>query len=322
MLLKTEEDVIAFARHLTGDNEIEYLGNKMRTWVYKEHEIRRQGRETPSCLVVSTNGEYLLFDTPDDKLSGRSLKSGHLEDTPFGSGRSKALAEFCSKVTGHELIHFGYVDFSGFMRGSFLVPKDRTEDHSFFVIEGPDGLSVFRGENPVQFVAEDTPLEEIEAPHFTEKAFWIGEEKRLDDPAISIRCQLNIVDEGEFLSLLEAKSIDEIDATHLAGLAALHDLPTRLGLNGIGFGGIDVNGPEFSFEITVNVADWKLFVTETRGQYEGCWGDQDWYPESPEEALFELALASNANDSPDMHGFEIIDWSPRTLSATEGTPEP
>lgn len=321
MLLKTEEDVLSFARHLTGDTEIEYLGSQTNTWVYKEHEILRQGRETPSLLVVSTNGEYLLFDSPEDRQAWRSLKSGHVEDTPFGTGRSGQLANFCSKVTGHELLHFGYVDFSGLMRGSFLVPKDRTEDHSFFVIEGPDGLSVFRGDNPVQFLPEDTPLEEIEAPQFTEKAFWTGKEQRFDDPAISIRCQLNIVDTEEFLSLLEAKSIDEIDATHLVRLAALHDLPTKLGLNGIGFGDIDVNGSEFNFEITVSVADWKLFVTEARGQYEGCWGDQDWYPESPEEALFELALASNANDSPDMHGFEIIDWSSGTRSAPEEAPE-
>ncbi|CAN0595675.1 unnamed protein product, partial [Laminaria digitata] len=164
------------------------------------------------------NGEYILFDKleSDDRVQ---LHAGHIEDTPFGTGRSKQLVEFAGNVTGHELQHSGYVDFSGLMRGSVLVPKDRSEDHSFFLIEGPSEISVFRGANPMQFLDEDEPIQDIKAPSFNEAPFWTGSEDRFDDPSIHIGCTLNITDVQAFLAQLEAASLAEVGASHLPRIA-------------------------------------------------------------------------------------------------------
>lgn len=55
-------------------------------------------------------------------------------------------------------------------------------------------------------------------------------------------------------------------------------------------------------------------VRASRNAYLAAWWDNTWLPASPAEALFELALGSNANPSPNEMGFEILEY-PETRSA-------
>ena len=63
-------------------------------------------------------------------------------------------------------------------------------------------------------------------------------------------------------------------------------------------------------EIAALVADPEKLFAAARQAYLECWSDDHWEPDHPEEALYELLLASNANPSPDVMGFAFEDWGP------------
>ena len=67
-----------------------------------------------------------------------------------------------------------------------------------------------------------------------------------------------------------------------------------------------------SYQLVVNarVSDKDGVIAAAKEAYAQSWGDASWVPESLEEALYEIVLASNPNPSPIDLGFEIVDWSP------------
>lgn len=64
-------------------------------------------------------------------------------------------------------------------------------------------------------------------------------------------------------------------------------------------------GDAFTLTVHGQVADYALFMAETRAAYQRCWFDDDWQPRSLDEAAFELLAASNESPSPDECGFNF-----------------
>jgi len=57
--------------------------------------------------------------------------------------------------------------------------------------------------------------------------------------------------------------------------------------------------------------------------YRAIWQDANWRPESYGEALFEIMVASNSTPSPDVAGYEIVDYGyPIDRSASFTPPRP
>lgn len=130
----------------------------------------------------------------------------------------------------------------------------------------------------------------------------------MSEKDIRIRTELMITDLSEFLGLLEAKNLDEVGPDHLARLARPADSVEAMGLSSLTHGEIDLQDDRLVFESSAIVADMEVFSASAQAQYEACWNDPDWRPGSPAEALFEILIASNANDSPASHGFYIVDY--------------
>lgn len=65
------------------------------------------------------------------------------------------------------------------------------------------------------------------------------------------------------------------------------------------------------FQVSAEIANPEDVLAAARDAYAETWQDMDWTPGSAEEALYEIALASNANPSPDECGFAFLDWAPR-----------
>jgi len=63
-------------------------------------------------------------------------------------------------------------------------------------------------------------------------------------------------------------------------------------------------------EVAAKVLDQDRLFAAARQAYLDCWSDEIWSPAHPEEALFELLFASNANPSPDQMGFAFEAWGP------------
>lgn len=56
--------------------------------------------------------------------------------------------------------------------------------------------------------------------------------------------------------------------------------------------------PKFRLQVEVEITcPDKLLMTAIE-RYQACWGDSEWVPLYPAEALFEILIASNANPSP------------------------
>ena len=314
--------IVDLVRHITGQDDVDYVQSGPSTWSSAQHEVRVGSSDETSFIVAAKMGEYAFYDTKADLEHGTARLQGHVEDTSLGNGRGKEIETFLGKITGTEVQHKGWIDFSGILRGSLYIPSDRAEPHAFFVIEGPgeDAVSVYRGDNPRHAIDGDFAFEEVQPENFQQDAFWSGSLRRLDDPAISVTCRLKLTNPDVFARFIGVDDPRSMDASHLANIVKLHDFPTNLGLSGIGMGNVSVDGDMLEFDITASVADWAVLVRETRLQFASCWGDREWYPSSPEDMLFEIGLGSNVNDSPDTLGFEIIDWKGNQIEDPSSTP--
>lgn len=73
-------------------------------------------------------------------------------------------------------------------------------------------------------------------------------------------------------------------------------------------------------EVAALVDDPERLFAAARNAYLKCWSDDRWQPGSPEEALYELLLASNMNPSPDVMGFAFEDWGPLAQNPSHPSP--
>lgn len=71
---------------------------------------------------------------------------------------------------------------------------------------------------------------------------------------------------------------------------------------------LSLKGEEVYLEVLAEVSDPRALTRAAREAYLEAWGDNTWLPASPREALFELALGSNANPSPADIGFEFLGY--------------
>jgi len=80
------------------------------------------------------------------------------------------------------------------------------------------------------------------------------------------------------------------------------------GIDRIWVSHLSVDGDQLYIEVSAQIADMGRLVRAAREAYLEAWWDNTWIPGTPQEALFELALGSNANPSPDEMGFEFVDF--------------
>lgn len=90
--------------------------------------------------------------------------------------------------------------------------------------------------------------------------------------------------------------------------------PQEAGIDRIRVSDLSAFGAQVYFEVSAEVSDMGRLIRAAREAYLEAWWDNTWFPCSPNEALFELALGSNANPSPDQMGFEFVDF-PETRHA-------
>lgn len=84
--------------------------------------------------------------------------------------------------------------------------------------------------------------------------------------------------------------------------------PQEAGIDRISVSDLSAFGAQVYFEVSAEVSDMGRLVRAAREAYLEAWWDNSWLPCSPNEALFELALGSNANPSPDEMGFEFVNF--------------
>ena len=77
--------------------------------------------------------------------------------------------------------------------------------------------------------------------------------------------------------------------------------------------------PKFRIHVDVEITCPDKLLMTAIGRYQACWGDPDWVPDNPADALFEILIASNANPSPNDIGLEILDMAKdcRTRASNE-----
>jgi hypothetical protein len=71
------------------------------------------------------------------------------------------------------------------------------------------------------------------------------------------------------------------------------------------------NDAGYDVELAVKgrLLDEAPFLAEAKDVYCENWGDEQWEPESMEEAFYELVLASNASPTPSDVGYSIVNWT-------------
>lgn len=72
------------------------------------------------------------------------------------------------------------------------------------------------------------------------------------------------------------------------------------------------DGPQMVLEVLVRVFNEARLVDEAQNCYEACWQDASWRPETMEEALYEVLVASNESPSPNECGYELVEMTPVT----------
>lgn len=118
---------------------------------------------------------------------------------------------------------------------------------------------------------------------------------------------LNISDEALFRSALDVPEGEHINETHLTeGLLRLPVSEAEAGLDSASVTHAILLDASLYIEVTAHISDPERLTRAARSAYLDCWGDDEWLPSGPCEAIFELALASNANPSPDEMGFEFV----------------
>jgi hypothetical protein len=132
---------------------------------------------------------------------------------------------------------------------------------------------------------------------------------------IRIGTLIRISDPEGFATEMGVKGGGDVTPAHLeAGMLRLPVDPASAGISSLSASSLIMEGDKAYFEVTAEVADMAAMVRAAREAYNECWWDNTWLPSSPQEALFEIALGSNANPSPSDMGFEFLDY-PQTRDA-------
>lgn len=118
---------------------------------------------------------------------------------------------------------------------------------------------------------------------------------------------IRVTDQNTFRADMGLSQEKEILPSDLE--ASMLNLPVdiqKAGIDRIWVSHLSLEGERIYFEVSAAVADMGRLVRAARDAYLEAWWDNSWVPSSPNEALFELALGSNANPSPAELGFEFV----------------
>lgn len=148
-------------------------------------------------------------------------------------------------------------------------------------------------------------FEEISKPF----ASGLAQETLMTPASVLIGVRVRVTDAETFQEAMEISEDSGISAADLE--AAMLRLPVEAaeaGIDRIRVSDVMSSQDDLYFEVSAEVSDPGRLVRAARNAYLEAWWDNTWIPCSPNEALFELALGSNANRSPDEMGFEFVEF--------------
>lgn len=125
---------------------------------------------------------------------------------------------------------------------------------------------------------------------------------------LGIGATIRVTDEEEFSAFLGKKPGERIGVLDMAPMIALGVLLEEAGLEKLAVTSLSIRGDLMRFEVQAQIKSMKSMVEASRDAYLENWFERAWLPNSPQTALFELCLASNANPSPSDIGFEFTDF--------------
>lgn len=304
----TEPDprAIDLAAHLLGMNNFTITEVSMFTWMAKAHFGKTDDGQH-FRLILGGHGAWELTFKDLGGAYMKSMTSGHIEETPAGVAARAAAVELGRKLTGHKVEVSGWMDFAGIAVGRHLKPTGDDDAHSFILLElSEDQYAIVKGDNP-------NPAFTDVLPEFEQKPFSQGMVSRFNTSRVSISSSINIIDQDAFCAAMGIERLNELTGDILARkMTTLAADAKCTGLSGLGCTDPVQENGFLKYDVHADVSDFGLLVSKARDRYEDCWGDDNWYPASPEDALYEVALASNANPSPDIMGFEFVSLNPVT----------
>jgi hypothetical protein len=291
---------IDLASYLVGPGSLQINEVQMFTWMAKAH-FGTTSDNRAFRLILAGHGAWEMAFKDDHGEYLKDTSSGHIENTPAGAQARQAAAELGRNLTGHNVDVCGWMDFSGLAVGRYLKPTGDDDAHSFVLLElSDDQYAIVHGDNP-------NPAFTDAPPKFEEEPFSQGNISRFNTPQVSVSCAINILDEDLFCEAMGIEGLEELSGDILTREMTLLAKDAKLcGFNSFGCTDPAMSNGFLTFDVLTEVADFGLLVCEARDRYADCWGDDGWYPASPEEALNEIALASNANPSPGTMGFEFV----------------
>lgn len=138
-------------------------------------------------------------------------------------------------------------------------------------------------------------------------ASGLAQQTLLSPATVRVGALIRVTDQETFRTEIGPSSGAEITPSDLeARMLNLPLDPQEAGIDRIRVSDLRALGAEIYFEVSAEVSDMGRLVRAARDAYLEAWWDSSWLPSSPNEALFELALGSNANPSPSEMGFEFV----------------
>lgn len=138
-------------------------------------------------------------------------------------------------------------------------------------------------------------------------ASGLAQQTLLRPATVRVGALIRVTDQETFRTEIGISSGAEITPSDLeARMLNLPIDPQEAGIDRVRVSDLRVHREEIYFEVIAEVSDMSRLVRAARDAYLDAWWDNGWLPCSPNEALFELALGSNANPSPDQMGFEFV----------------
>ena len=283
----------------------------------KHIRIGVYGDGTYDSCIMNTDGTCGQQIT-----NGQIHGTGKIHGTPAEPTIRAHTEEIVAALTGHEVKVQGCLQECGKFIGRYLSPvndRDSMNDHNFLYHE--DALGGFT-------LLKTLTDPETNIPSFEGSPFAEGNVADVLSQDVRYTCKLHILDRELFNDEMVISSIGEFNSKVALKHLLVYD--SVLSLADVGIDSLDVQDIEINTEddndfinmtVIAKVRDHCAMTAKTRNAYAANWQDNDWYPKSAAEALWELTLASNDNPSPDLFGFEIMEMEPVTPVSEVEHPE-
>ena len=310
----------ALARHLftkTGRNcgslKITVVDCKPAPPFRKTHLVTSdQGHEY--SLNLDLKGNYGLYERDLHGEFTNVMEHGHIDKTPVGKQAVLDAIDISGQLTGENLQVKERVDFFGLGAGFHMVPEKLPYNHGFMLIDFGDGkYTLSREKQPSRDIAEFEGMPVVSTTR-----------DEMDRNDLSFMVFLSIRNREKFEEILLGQKIENITSDDLvANLLIPGWAPVESGIGQVRCSDIEFNGSELAVKITAHVPDRKSLMANARSRYKTTCQDEFWIPATPQEALYEVLLASNANHDRNRTCFAIraMNVVPHEISA-KNTPSP